>query len=97
MHVVVATIKGKAGQGAELEKAALALAEAVNKNEEGCLQYIVCKGENPDEVVFVERYRDDAALEAHRKSDHFRTLGKAMGAFMDGAPSILRMKQVSPE
>lgn len=97
MHVIVATLKAKEGQGAELEKAALALAAEVNKNEEGCLQYIVCRGDDADEVTFVERYKDDAALEAHRKSDHFRTLGKAMGAFMAGAPNITRMKQVSPE
>ncbi|MEC9432179.1 MAG: putative quinol monooxygenase [Pseudomonadota bacterium] len=91
MLFTIATIKAKAGSEAEFEAAAQELAKAVNANEPGCLQYVLCKGEEPSTFYFVESYKDAEAVEAHRKSDHFRTLGRAMGAFMDGPPSILRL------
>lgn len=93
MPVVVATIKVKSGQGAEFEAAAKELEAAVNANEEGCSLYQLCKGEAADTYYFVEQYRDAAAVEAHRASDHFKTLGRKMGAFMDGPPSILRLQE----
>ena len=52
------------------------------------------KGDDPSTYVFMERYRDDEAMAAHRGMDHFRTLGREMGAFMDGAPSVLRMSEL---
>jgi quinol monooxygenase YgiN len=44
--------------------------------------------------LFVERYTDWDAIENHRKSDHFRSLGKEMGAHMAGAPEIVRGEQI---
>ena len=44
--------------------------------------------------VFMERYVDQAAVEAHRATEHFKTLGRKMGEFMDGRPEILRLKEV---
>jgi quinol monooxygenase YgiN len=37
---------------------------------------------------------DQAAVEAHRATEHFKTLGRKMGEFMDGRPEILRLKEV---
>jgi quinol monooxygenase YgiN len=91
---VVATIKVKEGQGAEFEKVATELVKKVNENEKGCLLYQLYHGEEPNTYVFMERYADDAAVEAHRASEHFKTLGRAMGAFMDGKPDVKRFKQV---
>ncbi|HYZ16205.1 MAG TPA: putative quinol monooxygenase [Candidatus Acidoferrum sp.] len=44
--------------------------------EEGCLGYEVSRG-NDDRSVFVlyEKWRDQAALEAHYAMDHFTRLG----------------------
>jgi quinol monooxygenase YgiN len=42
----------------------------------------------------MERYKDEEAVKAHRASDHFRTLGREMGAFMDGPPAVLRMTEL---
>ncbi|MDF2234124.1 putative quinol monooxygenase [Albimonas sp. CAU 1670] len=94
MPVIVATIKVKSGQGSEFEAVAQELAAAVNANEEGCSMYQLCKGDEADTYYFVEQYRDADAVAAHRASDHFKTLGRKMGAFMDGAPSILRLQEV---
>jgi len=41
-----------------------------------------------------ERYVDQAAVEAHRASEHFRTLGRKMGEYMDGRPEVLRLREV---
>jgi quinol monooxygenase YgiN len=91
---VVATIKVKEGQGAEFEKVATELVRKVNENEKGCLLYQLYHGEEPNTYVFMERYKDQAAVDEHRGTDYFKTLGRAMGAFMDGRPDVKRFKQV---
>lgn len=88
---VVAKLKIKAGEQAGFEDAAKKLVEAVNANEPGCKQYQLFKvRESETEYLFMEQYEDQAAVEAHRASDHFKTLGAAMGPFMDGRPEITR-------
>jgi quinol monooxygenase YgiN len=94
MLAVVATIKVKPGQGAEFEAVAKELASKVNENEKGCLLYVLCKGDQPDTYYFLERYADEAAIEAHRNSAHFKELGRKMGQYMEGRPELLRLKQV---
>ncbi len=91
---VVATVKAKAGREAEFQAAALKLVAAVRANEPGCLLYTLNKGDAPDSFVFMERYADEGALKAHRGTDHFKTLGRAMGEFMDGAPVVQRMVEI---
>ena len=92
---IIATIKTKSGQEAQFQACALELAAAVRANEPGCLLYTLSKGEDPSTFVFMERYADEAALVAHRGTEHFKRLGRAMGAFMDGPPVVQRMVEVS--
>ncbi|HEX7928714.1 MAG TPA: putative quinol monooxygenase [bacterium] len=94
MLAVVATIKVKPGMEQQFENVAKQLVAKVNANEPGCKLYQLHKGDVPSTYVFMERYVDDEAVKAHRASDHFRSLGKEMGAFMDGAPQILRLVEV---
>lgn len=43
--------------------------------EPGCLEYAVFRSiDAADEVLLVERYRDAAAVEAHRQSPHYGAL-----------------------
>ena len=91
---IVATIKAKPGQEAAFQTTALKLVAAVTANEPGCLMYTLNKGEDPSTFVFMERYADEEALKAHRGTEHFKTLGRAMGAFMDGPPTVLRMVEL---
>jgi quinol monooxygenase YgiN len=72
-----------------------AIVAAVNANEPGCLLYTLNRGDDPQTYVFMERYRDEDAVKAHRATEHFRTFGKAMGAHMDGAPVVLRMQELA--
>ena len=91
---IVAKIKAKDGKADDFVKAAKALSAAVNANEPGCLLYTLSQGDAPGSFVFMERYADEEALAAHRGTAHFKTLGRAMGAFMDGAPSVQRMVEI---
>jgi quinol monooxygenase YgiN len=63
------TVKpGKAEECIELLKAVA----AESSKEPGCLQYMAHQSaENPLTFVFYERYKDEAAFEAHRNSPHF--------------------------
>lgn len=84
---IVATLKIKEDSGAEFEAVASQLVEKVNANEDGVVYYDLYK-ENETTYVFLERYKDKEALEAHGKTDYFRALGAQMGPFMAGAPEI---------
>jgi len=91
---VVATIKVKAGTGAQFEAVAKELVAKVRANEPGCKLYALHRAEAPDTYVFLERYTDQAAPEAHRQTDYFKSIGRRMGEFMDGRPEILRLTEV---
>lgn len=46
---------------------------AASRKEPGCVSYVPHSLESdPDTVVIYEQYRDDAALDAHRASEHFK-------------------------
>ncbi len=90
---VVAQITVKPGSEAQFEELANQMVQA-SRQEEGCLEYGLWRTETAGQYAFVERYKDAAAVEAHRKSDHFRQIGRAMGAFMEGAPTVLRLTAV---
>lgn len=58
---------------AEIAEALRTLAEA-SRREPGCVSYIPHQlTEDPDTVLIYEQYSDDAALAAHRESEHFKT------------------------
>lgn len=94
MIAIVATIKTKPGMGAEFEAVAKQLVAKVNADEPGCKLYQLHKSDAADTYVFLERYVDQAAIEAHRGMPHFKELGKAMGAFMDGRPDVKILHEV---
>ena len=75
---IVATLKIKEDSGAEFEAVASQLVEKVNANEDGVVYYDLYK-ENETTYVFLERYKDKEAQEAHGKTDYFRALGAQMG------------------
>ena len=91
---VVATIKVKPGMEKEFEQVAKELVAKVNANEPGCKLYALHLGEAPHTYVFMERYLDQAAVDANRATDHFKSLGRKMGEFMDGRPEVLRLREV---
>lgn len=53
---------------------ALRTLTAASRREPGCVSYIPHQlADEPDTVLIYEQYQDDAALAAHRDSEHFKT------------------------
>ena len=91
---IVATLKVKPGMEQAFEAVAKELVAKVNANEPGCALYALHRGEVPHTYVFLERYIDQSAVDAHRTTDYFKNLGRKMGEFMDGRPEVVRLRQV---
>jgi quinol monooxygenase YgiN len=92
---VVATIKVKPGMEKEFETVAKELVAKVRAHEPDCSLYALHHAETPHTYVFTERYADQAAVEAHRGTEHFKTLGRKMGEYMDGRAEVIRLREVS--
>ncbi|SCU75776.1 Antibiotic biosynthesis monooxygenase (modular protein) [Cupriavidus necator] len=90
MRGIVAKIKVKEGREAEFEVLANGLVTE-SRREAGCLSYDLWRSDEAREYVFIERYGDEAAAQAHVKSDHYRRIGRQMGALMDGVPTVFRL------
>ena len=90
---IVATLKIKEGSGTEFEAIASQLVEKVNANEDGVVYYDLYKQDDTT-YVFLERYKDQEAQDAHGKTDYFKELGAKMGPFMAGAPEIKVLQSV---
>ncbi len=91
---VVATLKVKPGMEAQFEAVAKELVAKVTAGEPGCTLYALHRAETAGTYVFMERYVDQAAVEAHRATDYFKSLGRKMGEYMDGRPEVLRLREV---
>ena len=92
---VVATIKIKEGTNEAFEAVAKELMAAVRANEPGNTLYQFCKSKaDPTTYVVMEIYADQAAVEAHGKSDHFRSIGAKMGPSMAGRPDVQYLEPI---
>jgi quinol monooxygenase YgiN len=86
---VIATLKIKEGESEAFEKGFLDLAKQVRANEPGNVAYQLTKSRTePDTYKVLEIYKDQAALEAHGQSEHFKTGGRAFGATLAGRPEV---------
>ena len=94
MRGVIAKIQVKKGMARDFELAAIDLVKAVNTKEPDCVLYKLYRTDDEHTYVFMERYKDHAAVDFHRNSDHFKTLGAAMGPFMASRPDVMRMEEV---
>jgi quinol monooxygenase YgiN len=92
---VIARLKIQEGKNEEFEAIFKELQAAVAANEPNNNFYAIHRSANdPQTYVVLEQYADQAALDAHGKTDHFRTLGAKMGGCMAGAPEIEVMEAV---
>ena len=65
------------------------LSEEVRSKEPGNIFYQVAKDrENENTYLVLEHYRDQDSVDAHGKSDHFRSVGRSIGECLDGPPII---------
>src|SRR5262245_42446374 len=86
---VVATMKVKPDQVAAFEAAMRELVRATKTNEPGVKVYEFCRSQkSADTYVVMELYADQATLDAHMKSDHFRTIGARLGPCLAERPQL---------
>jgi quinol monooxygenase YgiN len=88
---IVAKIRAAKGKGDALAALLTEQAAVVKKNEPGCLVYRPHRStKDPDVFIFYEQYKDDAALDAHRKSPflaEYRARREREG-LTEGAPEV---------
>jgi quinol monooxygenase YgiN len=86
----IARLKVLDGKGPEFEVAFAALAARVRADEPGNELYRLCRSrENPNEYVVMEIYADQAAVDAHTSSAHFKELAPTLGPFLEpGRPKL---------
>jgi quinol monooxygenase YgiN len=90
MLALIATMKVQAGKEAEFEKVFLALAKEVRAKEPGNHLYTLTKDSDGAYHV-LEIYEDQAALDAHGKTEHFKAAGPKLGPTLAGRPEIKRL------
>jgi quinol monooxygenase YgiN len=75
MVVLTAKYFVKTGCGREVEAALRRMAPLVKASEPGCMVYHANRcAENPDLFLLYEHYVDQAALDAHRNTPHFKEI-----------------------
>ena len=75
MIVLAATYHVQPGKGDNVAEALKRMAPLVKAEEPGCLLYHANRSsDNPDHFLLYEIYADQAALEQHRATTHFREI-----------------------
>ncbi len=68
---IVAKIRAAKGKGDALEALLKEQAKTVKESEPGCIVYRPHRStKDPEQFLFYEQYRDQAAFDVHRKSPH---------------------------
>ncbi|MDO4531671.1 MAG: putative quinol monooxygenase, partial [Bacillota bacterium] len=86
MIVLLAKSRLLEGKQQEFLSIAKKLVEAT-RQESGCVYYDLVQ-EDERTFCFVEKYLDEAAVEAHKNSPHFQTYVPMMNDLREGAPEV---------
>ena len=91
MPVIVATITPKPDEFDAVEKVLTSLIPDVHA-EDGCELYALHRGQ--DRFVFVEKWRDMAALGAHGGGPNIQALTQGLKGLVTGAPDVQILEAV---
>ena len=88
--VIIVSLQAAEGRGDEVVKA---FADCIPPThaEEGCLKYALHRDSNdPDHLIHIEKWRSQADLDAHVKSEHLANVTRALGTpgLLTGRPSM---------
>ena len=99
MLTIIFRVKIKDGKEEEALAKVNAMAEAVQANEPGALAYVVHRNqEDSSEIVFFERYADEAALESHSQTAHMGAMRENFAEIFDTASiKIERLDRIAGE
>ena len=93
MVIVLARLNVLPGTSKQFLQTAGQLVEASCK-EAGVIGYELL-AEDENRFAFLERYKDADAAAAHLKTDHYRTLGRQLGQYIEGKPEVLKLTPAS--
>ena len=91
---IIARLTIKPGTNADFETTMKALQARVRADESGNKLYALHKTADPNVYVMLERYDDEAALDAHRAAPHFKEIGRKLGDYLAGRPDVQVMQEV---
>ena len=91
---VIATLRVQPGKEEAFEAVFAELAAAVRANETSNSYYKLFRTTDAGVYKVLECYDDEAAVEAHRASGHFRELGAKLGPCLAGAPELEKLSAV---
>lgn len=95
MTAIIAKLQIKAGKTDE----AIALFQtliAKVRQETGTLYYTVNRDrKDPNLLVVMERYKDDAAFAAHSKSPYLADFFAKSREFLDGTPELIMLDEIA--
>jgi quinol monooxygenase YgiN len=84
MITIIARLKIKPGNEAEVEKAASEMVAAVEANEPGALAYLMHRSQrDPTDVTVFEVYADSEAFSAHGQTPHMAKLQGKLAQLAD--------------
>ncbi|GBF58172.1 putative monooxygenase YcnE [Candidatus Phycosocius bacilliformis] len=79
------------GKAAEFEAMLTEFVTTVKAKEPGATVYQLCKNAKAENEYFMlELYADQAALDAHGKTDHMAALVAKIGQFLAGPPKLVQ-------
>jgi quinol monooxygenase YgiN len=79
MFTIIAKLTARQGKEKQLVEAITELTKTT-REEKGCIAYIPhVVANNPAEIIIFEQYIDEAALQFHAQSPHFKAVFKARG------------------
>ncbi|TDE84752.1 putative quinol monooxygenase [Deinococcus sp. S9] len=92
---LLATLTPQPGQ-ADALRAALREMAPPSRQERGCLRYDVLEDGEGEAVRFhvVERFVDNAAVQAHGESEHYGRFSARFGELLAGPPQVIRARDV---
>lgn len=97
MIVLHVTIQVKPEHVADFLEVVRHDAEHSEKDEPGCLRFDVLQDrDDPNRFYFYEVYRDEAALEAHRQTPHFKLYFEKSQPLLAAPPERRFAKNVIP-
>src|SRR5271154_6128359 len=93
---LIAKLKVQPGKEAEFEAAGKEMVATVKTAEPGVLAYVLHKNaKDPTEFIYYEVYQDQAAFDAHGKTDHMKAFGGKIGAILAGRPELTFVTEVA--
>ena len=97
MVILQVTVQVKPEYAREFLEAVRHDAEHSEKDEPGCLRFDVIQDrDDPNRFHYYEVYKDEAALEAHRQSPHFKLYAEKTQAWLAAPPERRFGKNLIP-